>query len=398
MTFVAVDDVSGDSMTRFSDRFATLVPFVGLVLVVASWGIDPSPVVAALLVAIHFTVVVVAVAHAEAIAHRVGEPFGTLVLAVAVTVIEVALIVTLMATEGDKATALARDTVFAAIMIVCNGVVGLALVVNARKQRTVRFSEQGANALLGTLMALATLSLVMPTFTKSSSGATFSPLQLTFAAVAAVVVYGIFLFVQTIGHRWMFLAPDAMPEHEMKMRSRSSAGEELQLVHEVELGGGHRADATSGGVGFLLGRLALLVVSLAVVIGLAKTLAPSIEDAVVWAGAPQSFVGVVIALMVLLPESIAAFRAAARNEMQTSINLALGSGLASIGLTIPAIAVASIWLDTPITLGLGSKDIVLLALTAIVSILTFGSGRATILQATHHLVVFAAFIFLAFEP
>ena len=360
----------------------------------------------------------VAVAHAEAIAHKVGEPFGTLVLAIAVTVIEVALIVTLMATEGDKATALARDTVFAAIMIVCNGVIGLALVVNARKQRTVRFSEQGANALLGTIIALATLSLVMPTFTKSSSGATFSPLQLTFAAVAAVVVYGIFLFVQTIGHRWMFLDPDAIPAHELKLRAGARAeatlADELRLGHEAEVGATHSTDLhhdsssgnsadnqqhnSSGGFGSLVWRLVLLVVSLAVVIGLAKTLAPSIEDGVAWAGAPQSFVGVVIALMVLLPESVAAFRAAARNEMQASINLALGSGLASIGLTIPAIAVASIWLDTPITLGLGSKEIVLLALTAGVSILTFGSGRATILQATHHLVVFAAFIFLAFEP
>jgi Ca2+:H+ antiporter len=145
-------------------------------------------------------------------------------------------------------------------------------------------------------------------------------------------------------------------------------------------------------------RISALVVSLVGVVGLAKTLAPRIQDLVRELDAPQSFVGVVIALMVLLPESVAALRAASRGEMQTSLNLSLGSGLASIGLTIPAIAVASIWLDGPITLGLGGNEIVLLALTAVVSVLTFGSGRATILQGAQHLAVFTAFIFLAAVP
>lgn len=362
-------------------RASYVVPVLGVAMFLGAWGHELSGVVAAVLMAAFVAIVMIAVTHAEEIAHRVGEPFGTLVLAVAVTVIEVALIVTLMVTEGEKSSTLARDTVFAAVMIVCNGVVGLSLLINARRHHTVRFSEQGANALLGTLLTLATLTLVFPTFTETSKGPTFSSAQLAFAAVASLVVYGTFVFVQTFRHRWMFLAPDAIEE---SASTHPPAG----------LSSGHE-NATSGS---LLARIAGLVISLVAVIGLAKSLSHSIEDAVVWAGAPQSFVGVVIALMVLLPESVAACRAAARNEMQTSLNLSLGSSLASIGLTIPTIAVASIWIDGPIALGLGGKEIVLLVITAAISMLTFGSGRATILQATHHLAVFAAFIFFAVKP
>ncbi|MCX6520858.1 MAG: ionic transporter y4hA [Actinobacteria bacterium] len=370
-----------DALTR---RVSASLPFLGLVLLVLTWGRSLPPVAAVLLAFVHVAVVMAAVGHAEDIAHRVGEPFGTLVLAIAVTVIEVALIVTLMATDGAKAATLARDTVFAAIMIVCNGIVGVCLVLAARREHTVRFSEQGAHALLGTVLTLATLSLVMPTFTQSSSGPTFTASQLAFSAIASATVYGIFVFVQTRRLRWMFL--DTGADTSDTVDSIDGIEEELALERAPI---DRRAIVHHG---------ALLVVSLVAVVGLAKTLSPSIEDAIVWAGAPQSFVGVVIALMVLLPESVAAFRAASRGQMQTSLNLSLGSALASIGLTIPAIAIASIWLDGEIMLGLGSKEIVLLVLTAVVSILTFGSGRATVLQATHHLVVFAAFVFLAIVP
>lgn len=359
---------------------AGVVPILGLLLVVLTWG-RQLPVIAALLLAlVHVAVVMTAVTHAEAIAHRVGEPFGTLVLAVAVTIIEVALIVTLMITEGEKAAPLARDTVFAAVMIVCNGMVGVCLVLAARRSSVVRFSEQGAYAMLGTVLTLATLSLVMPRFTSSTPGPTFSGPQLAFSAIASATVYAIFVFVQTRRLRWMFLDSD---------------GQELPADTPVvdQPGATPRAVLRD-----ITGRLALLLTSLVAVVGLAKTLSPSITDAIVWAGAPQSFVGVVIAIMVLLPESMAAFRAASRGEMQTGLNLSLGSALASIGMTIPAIAIASIWLEGDIMLGLGDKEIVLLALTAIISVLTFGSGRATVLQATHHLVVFAAFVFLAIVP
>ena len=237
------------------------------------------------------------------------------------------------------------------------------------------------HALLGTVMTIATLALVMPTFTTSTSVGTFSPTQLAFSAVSAAAVYVVFVVVQTMRHRWMFLSPEAL------------AAESAEVTAHV-VPHAPRAGLAEG----LAVRTAMLVVSLAAVVGLAKVLAPRIEEIVDRAGAPSSFVGVVIALMVLLPESVAALRAASRGEMQTSLNLSFGSALASIGLTIPAIAIASIWLDGPITLGLGGKEIVLLALTAVVGVLTFGSGRATILQGTQHLAVFAAFIFLSVVP
>lgn len=371
-------------------RLPYIVPFLGLVLLGATWGRDLAPIGALLLALVHVAVVMTAVTHAEEIAHRVGEPFGTLVLALAVTIIEVALIVTLMVTEGDKAATLARDTVFAAVMIVCNGIVGVCLLLAARRTHVVRFSEQGAYALFGTVITLATLSLVMPTFTQSSDGPTFTASQLAFSAIASATVYGIFVFVQTRRLRWMFLdtGTDLAGEREP---TPTPTGVDVDGADVDE----HRDPID---LRPLMGRIGLLLVSLIAVVGLAKTLSPSIENAIVWAGAPQSFVGVIIAMMVLLPESIAAFKSAGRGEMQTSLNLSLGSGLASIGLTIPAIAIASIWLDGEIRLGLGSTGIVLLALTAIVSVLTFGSGRATVLQATHHLVLFAAFIYFALVP
>jgi Ca2+:H+ antiporter len=318
--------------------------------------------------------VLLAVGHAEAVAHRVGEPLGAIVLAVAVTVIEVALIVTLMATEPGKTAALARDTVFAAIMIVSTGIVGISLMIACVRQGTVQFRGDGARALLGTLVTLTTLGLVLPSFTTSSRGPTFTTSQLAFASVISVTVYGLFLFVQTTRHRMSFVD--------------ESAEASPPAPHTI-------SDASSGG---FVTDVLLLVITLVAVVALAKALAPSIEDAISAAGAPESSVGVVIALLVLLPEGIAAARAAQRDEVQTSLNLALGSGLASIGMTIPAVAIASIWLDGPVALGLDGKEIVLFSLMAVVSAITYSSGRATVLQAAHHLTVFAAFIFVAFVP
>ena len=363
------------------DMVAGALPLCGALLVALTWGSKPSVAASVLLVGLHVALVMVSVAHAEAIAHRVGEPYGTLVLALAVTVIEVSLIVTLMAIDGPGSNTLARDSVFAVIMIVCNGVVGLSILLDARKDHVVLFNEQGANALLGTVMTIATLSLIMPTFTSSSAPGTFTGPQLAFSAIAAAVVYAVFVFVQTRGLRWMFLSPEALA-------LERAEGSSNVAPHAPRQG---RTDG-------LAYRTGMLLLSLVGVVGLAKTLAPSIRDGVEWAGAPQSFVGVVIALMILLPESVSALRAAANGEMQTSLNLSLGSALASIGLTIPAIAIALIWLDGPVTLGLGGKEIALLVLTTVVSMLTFGSGRATVLQGMQHLAIFAAFVFLAIVP
>jgi Ca2+:H+ antiporter len=356
-------------------RWSLAVPPLALVVLVLSWGRDLNAFLLILVCAGLGAAVIAAVHHAEVVAHRVGEPFGTLILALAVTIIEVALIVTLMASGGDKAASLARDTVFAAVMITCNGILGLALVVGSLRHKTQAFRVHASGSALAVMTALVTLSLVLPTFTTSTPGATFSSAQLAFAGVTSLVMYGVFVFVQTIRHRDYFLPVPA---------------EEVEDPDEVH------APAPSARVALI--SLGLLFVCLIAVVGLAKTVSPKLESAVESAGAPLAVVGVVIALLVLLPETVAAVRAALRDRLQTSLNLALGSALASIGLTIPAIAIASIWLDGPLVLGLGSKELVLFILTVVVSMLTLATGRATLLQGAVHLMIFGSFLFLTVSP
>ena len=358
--------------TRFT--WTTVAPLIAVVALVLTWGRHlgtlPVIVVAVALAA----AVLAAVHHAEVVAHRVGEPFGSLVLAVAVTIIEVALIVTLMISGGKDTASLARDTVFAAVMITCNGIVGLSLFVGAVKYRLISFNAEGTGAALATVTTLAVMTMVVPTFTTSAPGPEFTSSQLVFAAVISLALYGMFVSTQTRRHRDFFL-PVA---HD---------GEPLEDEH---------ADPPTDRETWT--SLGLLLVSLVAVVGLAKVESPAIESGVAAAGFPQSFVGVVIALLVLLPETLAAARAARGNRIQTSLNLALGSAMASIGLTIPAIAIASIWLDGPLLLGLGPAPMVRLALTVVVSVLTVVPGRATRLQGGVHLVLLAAFVFLAVNP
>ncbi len=365
------------------------MPPLALVVLVLSWGRKPGAVLLILICVGLGAAVIAAVHHAEVVAHRVGEPFGTLILALAVTVIEVALIVTLMASGGDKAASLARDTVFAAVMITCNGILGLALVVGSLRHKTQEFRVHASGSALAVMTALVTLSLVLPTFTTSTPGATFSGPQLAFAGVASLVMYGVFVFVQTIRHRDYFLP---VVESDGVEAASSSRGVEEQDEDQGEL----HAAAPSSKVALV--SLGLLFGCLVAVVGLAKTVSPKLESAVESAGAPLAVVGVMIALLVLLPETVAAVRAALRNRLQTSLNLALGSALASIGLTIPAIAIASIWLDGPLVLGLGSKELVLFVLTVVVSMLTLATGRATLLQGAVHLMIFSSFLFLAVSP
>jgi Ca2+:H+ antiporter len=357
-------------------RWSLAVPPLAFVVLLVSWGRGLGPVLLILVCAGLGAAVIAAVHHAEVVAHRVGEPFGTLILALAVTIIEVALIVTLMASGGDKAASLARDTVFAAVMITCNGILGLSLVVGSLKHHVQEFRVHASSSALAVMTALVTLSLVLPTFTTSAPGPRFSPPQLAFAGVTSLIMYGIFVFVQTIRHRDYFLPVQSDADAE---------GDEEEHAH-----------APSGKVALL--SLGLLFVCLISVVGLAKTVSPKLESAVESAGAPLAVVGVLIALLVLLPETVAAVRAALRNRLQTSVNLALGSALASIGLTIPAIAVASIWLSGPLVLGLGGKEMVLFALTVATGTLTLATGRATLLQGAVHLMVFSAFLFLAVSP
>jgi len=353
--------------------WSVVVPVIGVVVLVAFWTAELAALSIILIAVVLAGTVLAAVQHAEVVAHRVGEPFGSLVLAVAVTVIEVALIVTLM-TTGKDSPELARDTVFSAVMITMNGIVGLSLLLSASRRESTAFNAQGSGAALATVTALATLTLVLPSFT-STPGPVFSGPQLVFAAVASVALYAMFVFTQTVAHRDYFLP----------------VGHRGQPLTEDD-----HAEAPSNRTALI--SLGLLFVSLVAVVGLAKLESTPIERAVTGIGLPQSFVGVVIALLVLLPEGIAAAKAANRNRTQTSLNLALGSAMASIGLTIPAIAIASIWLPGELHLGLGASQIVLLVLTVLVSILTIVQGRAVRLQGGIHLVLFAAFLFLSIAP
>ncbi|QIK74333.1 calcium:proton antiporter [Nocardioides piscis] len=368
-------------MPRLSWNVVT--PGLAALLLGATWGRDPGSAVLALVAVVLIGAVLSAVHHAEVVAHRVGEPLGSLVLAVAVTVIEVALIVTLMITATKDTSALARDTVFAAVMISLNGIVGLVLLVSALKHHLAVFNPEGTGSALATVVTLATVCLVLPSFTTSANGAVYTGPQLAFAAVASLVLYGLFVFTQTIRHRDFFLPVDR-------------AGANLKPGQPVDADDDGHADPPDNRT--TTWSAALLVVSLVAVVGLAKIVSPAIEDGVSAVGFPQAVVGVVIALLVLLPESIAAVRAAARERVQVGLNLGFGSAMASIGLTIPVIAVASIWLSGPLTLGLDDVQIVLLVLTALVSILTVVPGRAKPLQGGVHLVLFAAFVFLTIAP
>ncbi|MGW5094727.1 calcium:proton antiporter [Streptomyces nodosus] len=355
--------------------WTVVVPVIAVVLLALTWGRALPGAVVALVTLVLAGSVLAAVHHAEVIAHRVGEPFGSLVLAVAVTIIEVALIVTLMADGGAKTASLARDTVFAAVMITCNGVVGLSLLVASLRHGIAVFNPEGTGSALATVATLATLSLVLPTFTTSKPGPEFSTAQLTFAALSSLVLYALFVTTQTVRHRDYFLP--------------------ITRQGEVITADDH-ADAPSARAAvFSLGMLGLALVG---VVGLAKGVSPTVESGVTAAGLPQAVVGVVIALLVLLPETIAALRSARRDRVQTSLNLALGSSMASIGLTVPAVALASLWLSGPLVLGLGALHMVLLALTVVVSALTVVPGRATPLQGGVHLVLFAAYLELAVNP
>jgi Ca2+:H+ antiporter len=311
-----------------------------------------------------------AVYHAEVVAHRTGEPFGTLVLALAVTVIETALIVSAMLAAPADNAALARDTIFAAVMIVCNGIVGACLLWGGARHHEQAFQLEGASAALAVLAALTVLTLILPNFATSVPGPQFSTAQLVFDGVVSLALYAAFVFVQTVRHRDYFLP----------------------------VAGDEEAHAPPPSNRVALASAGLLLVALVAIVGLAKALTPTVEQGVSGLGLPRAVVGIVIAALVLLPEGLAALRAARADRLQTSLNLALGSALATIGLTIPAVAAVSIVLAQPLELGLPAKEEVLLALTLLVSVITLGTGRTNVLQGIVHLLIFAVFLFFAMLP
>jgi Ca2+:H+ antiporter len=339
-------------------------------ILLLTYFVGGGPIAAAAGIALLGTVFA-AVYHAEVVAHRVGEPFGTLVLALAVTVIETALIVSVMIAAPAEKTGLARDTVFAAVMIVCNGIVGLCLLMGGVRHHEQGFQVQGASAALAVLTALTSLALILPSYAASALGPLYSTAQLVFAGIVSLVLYGSFVLIQTVRHRDYFLPIQGDDEE----------------AH---------APPPTGRTAVL--SVGLLVVSLVAIVGLAKVLTPAVEFAVARLDVPKAVVGIIIAALVLLPESLAAVRAALGNRLQTSLNLALGSALATIGLTIPAVAVVSIMLQQPLELGLDAKDQVLLAVTLLLGMITLGTGRTTVLQGIVHLVIFAVFLFFAVVP
>ena len=316
--------------------------------------------------------VIAAVHHAEVVAHRVGEPFGTLILALAVTAIETSLILSMMFAGGDETATLPRDTIYAATMIISAGVVGLCVLLGGLKHREQAFRAEGASAGLAALIVMSAVTLVLPAFTTGTPGGTLNKSQLMFVAVASAALWAIFVFIQTVRHRDYFMpvADAANPEVHAEPPS----------VREAWVS------------------FALLLVSLVAVVGLAKMLSPAIEHAVEAVGAPRAVLGIAIALLVLLPETWAAVRAARADRLQTSMNLAIGSALACIGLTIPVVVLAAIGFGLPLVLGLKSTDLALLGVTLVVSIVTLATGRTHMMQGAVHLVIFAAFLFLAFVP
>ncbi|WP_194927492.1 calcium:proton antiporter [Catenulispora pinisilvae] len=390
--------------------WSNALPVLAAVLLAFTWGRDMPPWVVAVIAAFLVGAVLAAVHHAEVVAHRVGEPFGSLVLAVAVTVIEVALIITMMSAKGAKGAGLARDTVFAAVMITCNGIAGMCLLLGALKRGLARFNADGTSTVFGAIITLAGLTLVLPTFTTSQPGPEFNNTQLTFAALASIAVYGLFISALTVRHRPDYLpvgaaagagAPADVADSADPADSDSDSDSDSHGDDDPDRGSDFGEDGHEGEPPTkreTLTSLALLLLALVAVVGLGKGVSPTIERGVDRAGLPASVVGVVIALMVLLPEAIAAVRAAQRDQVQTSLNLALGSAMASIGLTIPAIAVSTVWLSTPLVLGLDASHMVLLAMTVAVGSLTFVRGRATLVQGGVHLVLCAGYLVLAFSP
>ena len=358
------------SKLRLADRTNDIFPILGFLAAMASLAMPLNAWLVAFILA---GAVVAAVHHAEVIAHRVGEPFGTLILALAVTVIEVGLILTLMQAEPEKAQTLARDTVFAAVMVILNLLMGLCLLSGAIRHHEQRFQRTGIGAALATLTVLTVVTLVLPNFTSSVPGPFYSATQLGFVAVVSLILYATFALVQTVRHRDYFL-PDGDAQDEPDVHAAPPS------VHRTAISG------------------ALLLASLVAVVLLAKNLSPIMGSLLANWGAPPAVLGVLIAALILAPEGLAAVRAAKADRLQTSLNLALGSALATIGLTIPAVAILSIMTDMPISLGLDAKSTVLLFLSLIVSVQTLANGRTTVLQGVIHLMLFAIYLFTTFVP
>jgi Ca2+:H+ antiporter len=350
-------------------QWTTIIPIVAWILFLTGL-INHSSIFQIIAGVLLILSVMSAVHHSEIIAHKVGEPFGTIILAVAITVIEVSIIISLMISGGEQALSLARDTIYSATMLILNGIVGLCLLIGGIKHHVQSFSKHSVTIALVSLVSIIIFTLVFPTFTNSIKGPFYSTPQLIFVSIACFTIYAFFLFAQTTRHREYFLSTQIDDNFK-----------KIEISKWL----------------FIISLISLLV-CLGIVVLLAKTLSPKIESIIVSYSLPQSLVGVIIAAIILLPECIAAIIAAKNNKLQTSLNLALGSALASIGLTIPCVAVVCSIYDMKIVLGLDIKSIILLGLSVFTVMLSLSSGRSNIIYGIVLLVNLFAFIFLIIYP
>lgn len=323
--------------------------------------------------------VLAAVYHSEIIAYRVGEPYGTLLLAFAITVIEASLIISIMlSAKGLETISLARDTVFAAVMIILTGIIGICIVVGSLRYKEQVFTLQGVSTALITLVAIIAFTLILPNYTTSHDKGEYTSVQLIFISITCLALYFGFTMVQTIRHRAFFIAP--IPN---KNDSDKDESEILPVKPTRKV---------------MFFSIIFLVLCLGIVVLLAKYLSKDVDTLVVGAGAPKSLVGIIIAGIVLLPEGIAAIRAAYNNRLQTSLNLAFGSALASIGLSIPVIAVTSVMADFRMTLGIDIKSTLLLGLSLFIITISLATGRTNIMQGFVLISIFLLYLFTTLAP
>lgn len=351
-------------------KWTMLLPVLGILTYLFT-GFDLGVYLKIVLAFVLIGNVIASVHHAEVIAHKVGEPFGTIILAIAITTIEVALIVSLMLSGGEGVNELARDTVFAAVMIIMTAIVGICILKGGIKFNEQFYKLSGINTALITLLAIIILTLILPNFTISGPAGAYSTSQLIFVSIISLILYGGFIFVQTLRHRDYFLPKDSTSEDEHAPPPNNKTA---------------------------IVSLVFLLISLVLVVLLAKYLSYDLENIVINLGAPKSLVGVIIAAIVLLPEGLAAYKAARANRLQTSLNLALGSALASIGLTIPAVAIVSIYIGMPLVLGIDARSTVLLLLSTLTLIFTLTTGKTNVQQGIVLLVIFASYLFYTVIP
>ncbi len=323
--------------------------------------------------------VLAAVYHSEIIAYRVGEPYGTLLLAFAITVIEVSLIISIMlSAKGLETISLARDTVFAAVMIILTGIIGICIVVGSIRYKQQVFTLQGVSTAMITLVVIVVFILILPNYTTSHSEGEYTSLQLIFISVICLLLYIGFTMVQTIRHRAFFIAP--IP------KNSDDVNEENETLPEKPTRK------------MMFYSIIFLILCLGIVVLLAKYLSKDVDNLVFKVGAPKSIVGIIIAGIVLLPEGVAAIRAAFNNRLQTSLNLAFGSALASIGLSIPAVAVASVIGHFRMTLGVDLKSMLLLGLSLFIITISLATGRTNIMQGLVLISIFLLYLFTTLVP